>query len=63
MQALCVSLTSSVLAAEIGEAPDIAQPDGIAHAGQQEVKSPLPGTPVWDLLLLFGAHSFGGDGL
>lgn len=63
MQAQCVSLTSSVLAAEIGEAPDIAQPDGIAHAGQQEVKSPLPGAPVWDLLLLLGAHSFRGDGL
>lgn len=61
---LCVSLTSSVLAAEIWEAPDIAQPNGVAHTGQQEVKSPLPGTSVWDLLLLLlGAHSLQGDGL
>lgn len=61
---LCISLTSSILAAEIREAPDVAQTDSIAHTGQQEVKFPLPGPSVWDLLLLLlGAHNLRADGL
>lgn len=62
---LCISLTSSIFATEIREAPDVAQTDSIAHTGQQEVKFPLPGTSVWDLLLLLllGAHDLRADGL
>lgn len=60
----CISLTSSIFATEIREAPDIAQTNSIAHTGEQEVKFPLPGTSVWDLLLLLlGAHNLRADGL
>ena len=36
------SLTSSILVAQVGESPDIAQADGEANQRQQKVKSSVP---------------------
>lgn len=38
--------TTTVLPAEIRESPDIAQTNGIAHAGHEEVEAALPCVPV-----------------
>lgn len=54
--------TTTVFAAEIGESPDVAQADGVAHTGHEEVKAALPRVPVWEvsrLLLHLDHQSFG----
>lgn len=55
-----VYLTSSILAAQVREPPDVPQADGVAHARQQEVKLALPGAPVREyfllLLAIWGRH-------
>ena len=45
--------TATVLPAEIWEPPDVAQPDGVAHAGHEEVEAALPCVPVWKVRRLF----------
>lgn len=54
--------TTTVFSAEIGESPDIAQADGIAHAGHEKVEAALPCVPVWKircLLLHLDHQGFG----
>ena len=41
---LC-SLTS-MLVAEVGEPPDVAEPDGVAEAGEEEVALVVPRAPL-----------------
>lgn len=58
------SLTSSILATEIWEAPDVAQANGISDAGEEEVKLAFPGASVRDLLFrLLGSLFLQGFGL
>lgn len=54
--------TAAVFSAEIGESPDVAQANGIAHAGHEEVETALPRVPVREvrrLLLHFDHQGFG----
>lgn len=54
--------TAAIFSTEIGESPDVAQADGVAHAGHEEVKAALPCVPVWKvrcLLLHLDHQGFG----
>ena len=54
LQDSCV-LTASILEAEVGEAPDIAEADGVGDAGEGEVVLAAPAAALV-LLLLLRAH-------
>ena len=45
------ALTSAVLEAQIGEAPNVSESDGTAEAGEHEVESTRPVAPVLVLVL------------
>lgn len=38
--------TTTVFSAEVGKPPDVAQADGVAHAGHEEVEAALPRVPI-----------------
>ena len=48
-------LTASILEAEVGEAPDVAEADGVGDAGEGEVVLASPAAALV-LLLLLRAH-------
>ena len=49
-------LTSSISEAEVGEPPDVAQADGVAHHGEEEVQLAAPLLPLRDIIPGPGLH-------
>ena len=47
-----LSFLTSMLVAEVGEPPDIAESNGVAEAGEEEVALVAPGAPLCLLLIV-----------